>query len=36
MDTTPLAQCFYFRNGLLAERMHFFESLARSGSECVR
>jgi GNAT superfamily N-acetyltransferase len=32
----PLAQRFYFRNGLLAKGMHFVESLAQSGSECAR
>jgi hypothetical protein len=36
MDTTPLAQRFCFRNGQLAKRMHFVESLAQSGSECAR
>ena len=36
MDTTPLAQRFYFRNGLLAKGMHFVESFAQSGSECAR
>jgi hypothetical protein len=36
MDTTPLAQRFYFRNGLLAKGMHFVESPAQSGSECAR
>jgi GNAT superfamily N-acetyltransferase len=28
----PLAQRFYFRNGLLAKGMHFVESLAHGGS----
>jgi GNAT superfamily N-acetyltransferase len=32
----PLAQRFYFRNGLLAKGMHFVESLEKSGSECAR
>jgi hypothetical protein len=28
----PLAQRFYFRNGLLAKGMHFVESLAHDGT----
>jgi GNAT superfamily N-acetyltransferase len=31
----PLAQPFYFRNGLLAQGMHLVESLAQNGSECA-
>ena len=32
----PLAQRFYFRNGLLAKGMHFVEPLVRSGTERAR
>jgi GNAT superfamily N-acetyltransferase len=32
----PLAQRFYFRNGLLAKGMCFVESLAQSNPECAR
>ncbi|MCR4471734.1 GNAT family N-acetyltransferase [Burkholderia sp. SCN-KJ] len=32
----PLAQRFYFRNGLLAKGMHFVESLAQNDSEFTR
>jgi GNAT superfamily N-acetyltransferase len=32
----PLAQRFYFRNGLLAKGMHFVEPLVQSGKEPAR